>query len=51
MKTSIRLVKANGVVTIEIIDLKYKNKVVASYTCKKEDVKWLVPQLLDLFRI
>jgi len=50
MKTSIRLVKSGNEVVIEIIDLKYKNKVVACARVTKQDVKWLVPQLLDFFR-
>jgi hypothetical protein len=45
-----RLVESDGKLVIEIIDLKYKNKVVGSARITKEDVKWLVPRLLDFFR-
>jgi hypothetical protein len=45
-----RLVESGGTLVIEIIDLKYKNKVVACARITKEDVKWLVPRLLDFFR-
>lgn len=50
MKTSIRLVKSDNKIVLEIMDLKYKNKVVACANITKDDVKWLVPQLLDFFR-
>ncbi len=50
MKTSLRIVKSGNECTFEIIDLKYKNKVVACARITKQDVKWIVPQLLDFFR-
>lgn len=50
MKTTLRLVEKDGTMTFEILDLKYKNKVVGAVNVTKADCKWIVPRLLAFFR-
>jgi len=45
MKTSVRIASEGGKVVLEIIDLKYRDKVVASVPITKETARFLVREL------
>jgi len=45
MKTSVRFVQVSTDKYLEVIDLKYKNKVVAAVKITKETARWMVKEL------
>jgi hypothetical protein len=45
MKVSIRFVRKEGKCTLEVIDLKYKNKVVASLPVTSDEARYLISEL------
>ena len=45
MKTTLRFVKKDGKVTIQICDLKYKNRVVAEKELSRLDCCWIIQEL------
>jgi hypothetical protein len=45
MKTSVRFVKVSGDTYLEVIDLKYKNKVVGAVKIDKSTARWMVREL------
>lgn len=45
MKCSIRFVKKEGKVWIQLIDLKYKNKVAAEKELSRLDCCWIIQEL------
>jgi len=45
MKTSVRITTEGGKAVLEITDLKYRNKVVASVPITKETARFLVREL------
>lgn len=45
MKVSIRFVRKEGKCEMEVIDLKYKNKVVASYDITSDNARYLIREL------
>jgi hypothetical protein len=45
MQTSIRFTTKDGKTDLEIIDLKYKNRVVATIKLTQDTVRWLIKEL------
>ena len=45
MKTSVRFTTKDGKTTLEITDLKYKDKVVATVDITRETARWLIKEL------
>lgn len=45
MKTTIRLVDKDGKTTLQLLDLKYKEKVVAEKELSRGDHLWLIQEL------
>ncbi len=51
MKTSIRIVKFEGKTFLQLIDLKYKNRVVAEKELSNNDCIWLIKELAKEVKI